>query len=131
MPGDLCYRVHLPGSRHEPTSYQLDYRVASKSDCAEECRRTEFCRSFSYQYQFRTRQVSHSRSRNCLLSRHRAQDLSREERDYASDSDWDLFEFLGGRECSREPPVVGGAGGGVGTGGGGGGNGIDGEGGNL
>ena len=74
-----CYRLGRAGSRH--LDYQLEYRVPSKSECAEACRRTAFCRSFSYQYQFRAGSGSILDS-NCLISRNRVQDLNRD--DYRS-----------------------------------------------
>jgi hypothetical protein len=81
-----CYSLFKAGYRHETTSYRESIRVSDKSECAAQCARLTFCRSFSYEYF-----GGGPSSRNCLLSPEKASSLNFV--DMRVESNWDIYNY--------------------------------------
>ena len=101
-----CYRRMKTGYKHY--TYR-DYKVAdSISECAYECERTSYCRSFS----FRHGPTTSSDIGNCLLSDKRGFEIRDQDMVLTTTAlgNWDIYDL---REGGRSG--CGGGGGGSGT----------------
>ena len=85
------HRRRSPGHRHYNSLTRDSLRVAREVDCARECGRAGYCRSFS----FRRRDGGRPGEDNCALSAVDSADID-DRADLVSDADWDVFEYSEG-----------------------------------
>ena len=86
------HRRRNTGHRHYNSLTRDSLRVAREADCARECGRAGYCRSFSFRRRDGGRPAGED---NCSLSAVDSADID-DRADLVSDPDWDVFEYSGG-----------------------------------